>query len=712
MIRPTFPLTVLTAAAALAGAVPAARAQFSPGPNPITGTVTAAQTLSANTGTVSATGSLQVGGTAVAITLSGSSTLVNNGTIQQTVTGRALRSTVNNLTLSVTNNAGALIQAADADAFQITGTNTAVTFTNSGSVLSLNPSGAGSQAVDWNAITTGANTLNNLAGGLLRANEADAVRPGVNGVIGNAGTILCVSTTGSSSDGIDAQTNSGVQITNSGRIEGARHAVTGGNLTGTGAYTMSVTNNAGGVIQGNNGSGLNIDGINANEVVTITNRATITGNGAMLVGANTAQDGDGVDVDGLVNLTNSGTIRSLNAIGDTSEGVTVGGGTITNQAGGLIEGDVAAGNTSGATGKGITILGVDTANPVVGMYANTVITNSGTIRGQTNSAITIGVGAAGPSGFTSTISNQAGGLIEGGGATAAAIQTGADDDTVNNSGTIRATASNLAMDLGAGNNTLNILGGAAAIVGNVSGGVGGTNALVITPGSGNRFAYAGAFSNFASVQINAGTVTLSGDSTYTGPTTVASGGTLVAANAAAGGGSATGTGAVAVQGGGALAGTGRITGAVTLAAGALLSPSNRGTLAPGQLTLGGDLNVTGGSRFSFALGSTTAGSDLVTLGGALEFSGGSGQLVFDVLDRGLTAGRYDLVDFTSVTGGLTLSNLAFGDVPAGFQGTFELDGAHVGLSVTTVPEPAATTVALLVGSLALGGGALRAWRRR
>src|SRR5262249_13207118 len=141
-------------------------------------------------------------------------------------------------------------------------------------------------------------------------------------------------------DGIDAQNNTGVVINNATDpatglaaatctsstclIVGARHGITGGAATGgSGAFTMSVTNNLNGTIQGNGGSGINIDGFNKNEVVTIVNAGTITGN-------NATGDSDGVDVDGLVNLNNSGTIHSLNAFDDTSEGVTVGGGTITN----------------------------------------------------------------------------------------------------------------------------------------------------------------------------------------------------------------------------------------------------------------------------------------------------------------------------------------------------------------------------------------------
>src|ERR1700734_703147 len=68
-------------------------------------------------------------------------------------------------------------------------------------------------------------------------------------------------TIGDPSDGIDAQSNTGVQITNesTGVVEGARHGITGGNTDTTtdGSFTMNVSN--AGVIQGDDGSGINID---------------------------------------------------------------------------------------------------------------------------------------------------------------------------------------------------------------------------------------------------------------------------------------------------------------------------------------------------------------------------------------------------------------------------------------------------------------------
>ncbi len=714
------PRLVLLALAASLFAAPSLQAQFSPGPNPINGPVSAAQTLSSGTGTVAATGSLTVSGSNNSVTLSGGTagspvTLNNSGTISQTGTGRAIRSTVAGSNLIIQNFAGATISAAGNDTIAIGSgsvNSISVALTNAGTITGNN----GNQAVNFGNLTSGTNSLTNS--GRITASLADAVRPGTNGTITNTGTIMSTAANGSGSDGIDAQTNTGVQITNSSAgastdsmIEGGRHGITGGNTSAAvnnGAFTMSITNYARGTIQGDNGAGINLDGINGNEVVTIVNHGTITGNGSSVASGSAAQDGDGVDVDGGVNLTNTGTIRSLNAIGDTSEGVTVGGGTINNS--GTIQGSVANGNTSGAVGRGITIAGVDkdangNAIPVQAPYAATTIINSGTIKGDSDSAIAFT--SALTSGFSHTITNGAGGVIEGGGATAAAIQLGPDNDTINNAGTIKADSSNIAIDMGGGNNTLNITGGSASIIGNVSGGVGGTNALSITPGSGNTFSYAGSFSNFAAVQINAGTTVLSADSVYTGTTTVANGGVLVAHNNAAGGGSATGTGAVSVQSGSTLAGNGRIAGPVTIAAGGRVSPSNGGAFTPGTLTLGSDLNVTSGSRFALALGANTAGSDRVMIAGVLNFTG-PGQLIFDVLNSGLSTGTYDVIDFAS-SSGLTLSNLAFGDTPAGFSGSFMLTGNSIEITVTSVPEPG--TIQWLVAASVLGF-ASAFWRAR
>ena len=531
-IRSPFRLVPLAAAAAVAfAATQAHAATFTIG-----NASTTAQTLgsgSGQTGTVAATGSLTVNGSTNAITVTGNSaTLTNLGTISQTGNGRVIRDNTGVTGLVINNgsitNSTASMLAADGDVIQMNKSPASVTLNNYGQMISANASAGGSQAVDFNAILSGSNVVNNFAGALMKATEADAVRPGVNGVVNNAGTILSITTTGSSSDGVDLQNNSGATVTNAGTglIEGGRHGITGGAVDNTVVFLASIANNLGGVIQGDNGSGINIDGFNNKETVTVVNAGTIVGHGI-------TGDGDGVDVDGLVNVTNTGTIRSVNAFSlpadgvAFSEGLSVGGGSVTNS--GLIEGLVSAGNTN-AKGIGITLTGNDiTSGPNTGLrdglYGDAVVNNNagGVIRGQNSSAI-VAKGLA--SGFTVTINNAAGATIVGGGTLDAAIQTGVDNDTITNRGLIDGSSCGKAVDMGAGNNTLRILGGAAVVKGDISGGVGGHNVLTIAPGAGGSFVYGGSISNFASVEVQSGTVTLQGANTYTG-TTIVSGGVLV-----------------------------------------------------------------------------------------------------------------------------------------------------------------------------------------
>ena len=511
----------------------------------ITSPSTSAQTLGSGAGqigTITDTGSLTVSGTTNAVTITrNNATLTNLGTLEQTGTGRAIRDNTGVTGLTINNgsstNSSALIQSADGDVIQMNKSPASVTLNNYGVMTSPNASAGGSQVVDFNAILSGADTVNNFATGVMRASEADAVRPGVNGVVYNAGKIISTTTTGSSSDGVDAQNNSGVQITNDtgGLIEGGRHGITSGAVDATVNFTMSVTNNAGATIQGDNGSGINIDGFNANEVVIVVNHGTITGNGHD-IGDGADHDGDGVDVDGLVHLTNTGTIRSINAFSQPadglafSEGVTVGGGTIVIS--GTIEGSVATGNTN-AVGRGITLSGND--RPGGGrdpIYGDATVTNQagGLIQGDSDSGIAV-VGAN-ASGHKVTIDNQAGATIKGGGMTVAAIDASNSFDsvTITNAGRIDGSSSGKALVLSQNsNNTVTISGGAASVLGDMDGGKGGTNKLNFDIGAGNSFNYTRAVSDFADTEVMSGRTNLSGS--IAGPMTVDTGAQLSRARA-------------------------------------------------------------------------------------------------------------------------------------------------------------------------------------
>jgi len=639
---------------------------------------TTAQTLgsgSGQTGTVNAGKTLTVSGSTVAVTISGNNaTLSNLGTINQTGSGRVIRDNTGVTGLVINNgsstNSAALMQAADADVIQMNKSPASVTLNNYGAMISLNASAGGSQAVDFNAILSGANTVNNYAGGLLKATEADAVRTGVNGVVNNAGTILSVTTTGSSSDGVDVQNNSGAQITNSGTIEGGRHGITGGAIDNTVNFTTSITNNLGGVIRGDNGSGINLDGFNAKQTVTVVNNGSIIGNGV-------TGDGDGVDVDGVANITNTGLIRSINAYNAPasgvaySEGITVGGGTITNS--GTIEGLVAPGNTN-AVGRGISLAGVDITSGALagtreGIYANTTVTNQsgGTIRGGSDSAIAVD-GAR--SGFTVTINNNAGATVQGGGTANAAIRTGLDDDTINNAGAIDGSSSGKAIDMGAGNNTLNISGGAASVNGGINGGVGGHNKMTMDLGVGNNFAYAGSIANFDSVELKSGNATLSGTSVYSG-STIISGGilmldgrNLISANSA-----------LALKGGEL-----RLVNA---------GGANGETFA--SLSVQGSSSIDlGSSSITFnGLGAIDSGSALTVLGYS---SATSPDYAFRFLGNDITNVAFlALMDHTTINGLTT---------------TYSFDGTYTNVKVAPVPLPATFTMMLS------GLGLLGAMRRR
>lgn len=655
-------MRLVALACIVCAAAPAQAANFA-----VTGASTTAQSLGASqTGSVAAGGSLTVSGNTVAVTVTGNNaSLTNLGSIKQTGAGRVVRDNTGVTGLVVTNgstsNATALMQSADADVIQMNKSPASVVLNNYGQMISLNASAAGNQVVDFNAIASGSNVVNNFVGGLMKSYESDAVRPGVNGVINNGGTIQSITTSGSSSDGIDGQANSGIQVVNAGLVQGGRHGITGGQDLATASYTMSITNNLGGVIQGDNGAGLNLDGFNGLQVVTVHNAGTILGRGV-------TGDGDGVDVDGVVMLTNTatGVIRSANSFSAVaaglaySEGLSVGGGSITNA--GLIEGLVASGNAN-AVGRGISLVGNDIAGGAnagqrEAIYANAVVVNQagGVIRGQSDAAIY--AGGLNGSGRTVSIQNDAGATLQGGAGSAAVVVANDYATTIINRGSIDGSASGKAIQLGSGQGSITIAGGQAQVLGSMDGGSGGASSLRMDPGAGQSFAYASALSNFAVVQVDSGRVVLSGISGPLGRMVVASGATLE------------------------LAGAQRLdaASALELAGGTLVLGGNQSFAA---LVLSGSSAIAlGGATLNFAsLGAIAAGSTLSVTGSdgyALRFSGNqTGDASFQTLLAGLTIN--------------------------GQQATASFDGSFTGVSA--VPEPAPSLLFAL-GLLGL------AWRRR
>lgn len=638
---------------------------------PVHGTLSSAQTLSAGqSGSVAADGKLEYytsNNKESVVTVTGNNaTLTNLGQINATGKARVLRDNTGVQTLVITNgsltNNTALMQSFDNDVIQMNVKNASVTLNNYGSMISTNTSAEGAQVVDFNAISGGANVVNNFAGAHIIAYEADAVRTGVNGVVNNAGLIKAV-TSSSSSDGIDAQSASGAKIANlgSGVVEGGRHGITGGQDKASAVFTIDISNADGGIIRGMNGSGINLDGYNASQTATIVNAGLITGNGI-------TGDGDGIDADGIVHITNSGIIRSMNAFSAAgaglaySEGISMGGGSVTNS--GTIEGLVNAGNTN-AVGRGITLAGNDLNNGTrEGLYGNVTITNlsGGIIRGQSDSAI-VTVGAA--SGHTVTIINHSGASILGGGLVNAAIKTGPDNTIISSGGIINGASSGKAIEMGSGKNSLTITGG--QISGSINGGSGSQNTLSVEAGAGNSFAYSGAISNFSKVEVKSGDVSFSGISSYSGATQL-SGGTLT------------------------------LVGAQRLSADSALI-LNGGTLR---------LNNAGIDGQRFASLSLTADSSVLLGGSSLTF-GALGTLVdgttltFTEAASGVYAFRL-LGDYSANSSFLALLNATHIN---GQGATYAFDGTYTKV-LAAVPEP--STYAMLFAGLGLMG--LVARRRR
>ena len=214
--------------------------------------------------------------------------------------------------------------------------------------------------------------------------------------------------------------------------------------------------------------------------------------------------------------------------------------------------------------------------------------------------------------------------------------------------------------------------------------------------SSNSFAVSGNISGAGPLTIGgSGAIVFSGNNSYTGGTTLGSG-TLVANNSS---GSATGSGALNIAAGATLAGSGTISGTTT----------NLGTIAPSaasssatRLTFTGALTnsatvalelYTSTTNDSLSVSSLTVGSGKVVVSSSGAFTYASGE-------------TWDLLDWSSKAGTLSLSNVTLPTLGSGFTwNTSQLDSSGV-ITIATTPEPASGAV------VALGAGLLLRRRRR
>jgi autotransporter-associated beta strand protein len=174
-------------------------------------------------------------------------------------------------------------------------------------------------------------------------------------------------------------------------------------------------------------------------------------------------------------------------------------------------------------------------------------------------------------------------------------------------------------------------------------------------------------------KVGAGTLTLTGNSSYSGPTTINAGTLKLTGNL-------NGTGAVTVANGATLAGTGNIAGSLSLAGGGTISPGNAGT---GSLSVSGSLSLVDGSALNLDM-SGTANSDKVLVGAGVAASGTT-TLNFNTV-AGFGGGMFPVI---VSSGSLDAGNFAAGSVPSGYS--CSLSASNGVLYANLLVAPSATT---------------------
>ena len=415
------------------------------------GSLTNSGTLT-NNGSFVDTGLLTNNGSIVGnVALSATSTLVNTGSIS-VASGAAV--TVTDGVASITNKG--LIQATGTDGVGVLftgsasgvvdnfgtiagGSGTAVKFAGGTNTLIIESGGVLSGLADGSA---GTNTLVFEGTGSLTnaqilgfqtvqfANSSGSVdsastvnNASVTGTLANAGTLTGTLTVAT-----------GATLTNGGIVNTTTASTNSGNLANSGTLANSSTlTNAG---QLANSGALNNTGTLDN-TGSLTNTGTITTTGGMFATSGSFTNAGAVsgDTNGIVGsgaIANSGTI-----IGTAGTGIVLtGAGTVTNAAGGLIQGgqygvQVASGGT---------------------------INNAGTILDNTVAGASLGSGA--------TMSNAATGTIGG----VIGVEFTGTGATLTNNGTITGTGG-IAVQFDAGANAL-VIGSGSVLTGAIDGGTG------------------------------------------------------------------------------------------------------------------------------------------------------------------------------------------------------------------------------------------------
>ena len=515
-----------------------------------------------------------VNGTNAVLTLNGA---VNGGSfIGVRVTGQG--ASVSNFgTITNTGTGGADQVGAGVAIYAVGGTNTITNGSGSNATAAIIGQ---NNAINQRGSATAALTVNNF--GLLSGTQYSAIEnSGASGAltVNNTGASATIVGRGNSGGGSGIASNAGsaLTVTNAGRIIGRSNGLsTNGVLTLTNSGTIGAGTLAGGTSGAYSISGQY--GVFANAGGSITNQA-----GGIIRGGGLA----GIYAAGATTLLNAGTITS-NGVGGVDAVTIVGQASITNT------GSIASVATGGS---GIAVTG-----------AGSTITNAGTITGSNNASYGYGVQNAAGSGVV-TITNQAGGVIAGG--MGSILLNGGGDTNIDlqagsltngqilsyANGTHNLTvagalngAYNAASGLGVDNITLTSAGamtsadlGAGADSFTWQGGVftggleGGGDVDTFNTSLGGAGALSlNGITGFEVFNHNAGSLTLTGSGAFNGGVSV-NGGTL-AVNGAL-------QGDTLVASGATLTGSGLIDGVVTIGANGTLAGIQGSTLTLGSLAL-------------------------------------------------------------------------------------------------------------------------------
>jgi fibronectin-binding autotransporter adhesin len=195
------------------------------------------------------------------------------------------------------------------------------------------------------------------------------------------------------------------------------------------------------------------------------------------------------------------------------------------------------------------------------------------------------------------------------------------------------------------------------------------------------------FASMGITKSGAGTMELSGNSSYTGATTVSAGKLVVNGNIS--------TSNTTVQAGATLGGSGTV-GAVTVQNNGILAPGN----SPGTLTFTGDLTLDAGSISDFEINSFSLGNYDLAVAAAAGTQNVSFNGILNLFFQSgfSTVGSIKIFDFDGYSGAFTSV------IPTGLASGFTASFDNATGIVTVVPEP---------GAALLGGlGMLALLRRR